>query len=66
MSLGSAGAARVAVAKLFWPLFALSVAFLAYSHYRVWIREEGPGVGKFLLVVNTALVVFLWTKKLPF
>jgi hypothetical protein len=64
--LGSAAAARVAVTQLIWPLLGLSVAFLAYAHYRVWIQKRGHRTGKIILVINTVLVVLLWAWRLPF
>jgi hypothetical protein len=55
----------VAVTQLLWPLLALSVAFLAYAHYRVWILKTGHRTGKIILVINTVLVVLLWAWRLP-
>jgi len=64
--LGSAATARVAVTKLILPLFGLSVVFLAYAHYRVWILKRGHRTAKIVLAVNTVLVVLLWAWRLPF
>jgi len=56
----------VAVTNLLLPLFAFSVAFLGYAHYRVWILKSGHRIGKVILGVNTVLVFLLWAWRLPF
>ncbi len=66
VSLASAAAARVALMKLMLPLFLLSVAFLAYAHYRVWVRKHGHRTSKIVVLVNTVLVILLWSWRLPF
>ena len=66
VSLGSAAAARVALMKLMLPLFVVSLAFLLYAHFRVWVRREGRPAAKIVLLVNTVLVALLSAWRLPF
>jgi len=60
LALGSAAAARQVVVPLMPALFLLSLAFLAYAHYLVWIRRTGRRTSRWILGVNTVLVTGLW------
>jgi hypothetical protein len=60
LALGSAAAARQVVVPLMPALFLLSVAFLTYAHYLVWIRRTGHRASRWILGVNTVLVAGLW------
>ncbi|MDA2924866.1 hypothetical protein MYX65_09470 [Acidobacteria bacterium AH-259-L09] len=66
ISVGSAAAARVVVGELALALFITSVVFLAYAHWRVWVRKQGHRNARVILVVNTFLVALLWFWRLPF
>ncbi len=66
LSLGGAATAGAAVGRLLLPLFVLSAGFLAYAHYRVWLRKQGDRVTKIVLVTNSLLAVSLWIWRLPF
>ena len=65
LSLGGAAAARIAVGSVLLPLFALSIGFLGYAHYRAWILRQGRLSAKLILIVNTVLVLLLWAWRLP-
>lgn len=59
-ALGSAAAARGVVAELMPYLFILSVVFLAYAYYWAWVRKRGHRAGRWILLINTILVGYLW------
>jgi uncharacterized protein YqgC (DUF456 family) len=60
LALGSAAAARQVVVPLMPGLFLLSLGFLAYAHYLVWIRRTGRRASRWILWLNTVLVAALW------
>ncbi len=64
LSLGSAAAARVAASTLVLPLLLLSVSLLGVAHHRVWVRRRGHRAARWVLMVNTLLVIVLWAVRL--
>lgn len=36
------------------------MGFLGYAHYLVWIRRTGHHTARWVLLVNTLLVAYLW------
>lgn len=60
VAVGGAAAARGVVGHLMPWLFLGSVAFLGYAHYLVWIRRTGHRTARWILLVNTVLVAYLW------
>lgn len=60
LALGSAAAARGAARQLMPWLFVASLALLAYGHYLVWIGRTGHQAARWILLVNTLLVSYLW------
>ncbi len=43
--------------------FVASVGLLAYGHYETWVRGRGsPGV-RWVLLVNTSVVAYLWSGR---
>ncbi|MFQ5664569.1 MAG: hypothetical protein ACE5HL_12155 [Terriglobia bacterium] len=66
LALGGAAAARGVVDQLL-PWFLLgSVGFLAYAHYLAWARRHGHRAARWILVINTLLVAYLWYGRVRF
>ncbi|MEE9235426.1 MAG: hypothetical protein V3U28_08315 [Candidatus Acidoferrales bacterium] len=47
-------------------LFLGSVGFLSYAHYLAWGRGHGHRAARWILAVNTLLVVYLWYGRVQF
>lgn len=59
-AVGSAVTARRVVGELLPWFFVASVGFLAYAQYVVWIRRTGHRAARWILVLNTLAVAYLW------
>ena len=60
LSVGGAVTARMVVGWLMPALLIVSVGLLFYAHYRAWWRHSGPFTTRLILIINTALVAWLW------
>lgn len=63
-AVGGAAAARGVAGQLMPWLLLGSAGFLAYAHYLVWVRGFGHRTGRWILVLNTVLVVYFWHGRL--
>ncbi|MFQ5818189.1 MAG: hypothetical protein ACE5H2_09595 [Terriglobia bacterium] len=63
LAVGSAAAARGVVGQLLPWLFLGSVGFLAYAHYWVWVCQHGHRTTRWILIINTLLVAYLWSGR---
>ena len=61
--MGSAAAARAVVDPLLPWFFVASVGLLAYGHYEAWIRGRGSSRVRWVLLVNTSVVAYLWSGR---
>jgi len=60
LAVGGAAATRRVASELAAWFFAGSALFLGYAHYLVWVRRRGHGAARWILVVNTLLIGYLW------
>ena len=65
-AVGGAAAARGVVGQLLPWLFLGTVGFLAYAHYLAWVRGHGRRAIRWILGINTVVVVYLWYGRVRF
>ncbi len=65
-AVGGAAAARGVVGQLLPWLFLGTVGFLAYAHYLAWGRGHGHRTARWILGINTVVVVYLWYGRVRF
>ncbi len=65
-AVGSAAAARGVVGELLPWLFLGSLGLLGYAHYLVWIQQHGSRAARWILVINTVVVGYLWCGRVQF
>ncbi len=58
--MASAGLARAAIVPLRPYLLIVAAVFLGRAHYLVWVRRQGTGWSRGLVIVSTLLAVGSW------
>ena len=66
VAVGGAAAARGVVSQLLPWLFIGSVGFLGYGHYLAWVRGHRHRTARWILILNTVLVVYFWQGRVVF
>lgn len=58
--LGAAGSTRIFVSKIFYPLFILSILFLARAGYLSFYRKKGSKVSRIVVFISIIGALILW------
>lgn len=58
--LGAAGSTRIFVSEIFYPLFFLSILFLARAGYLSFYRKKGSNLSRAVVFVSIIGALILW------